>query len=327
MPKGLRDILKQAKLDKTFLQEMFNYFLILRKHNGSSGTMVSAPKLRALILRESHVLEKGMSMPAPHFPFGTERALALIDSLKTYIGLPDHDTATVSASIAVIRCYIDCNINHGADIHEIVDAFDSLTKALSSHYNCDIQAGTIDISRSDITVMARADFESLLKSRHSHRNFAEGHVPRELIEKALGLASLTPSACNRQAWRTHVFSGDKVRDILDWQGGCRGFADKIKDIIIITADLNSFFAHEPMQAYVDGGMYAMNLINSLHYYGLGSIPLSCGFSIKKLNALHGFGVPTNEIPILIIGIGLLPEKCVVAASKRFDFTKTNTFHE
>ena len=41
--------------------------------------------------------------------------------------------------------------------------------------------------------------------------------------------------------------------------------------------------YEVHQAYVDGGLYAMNLINALHSLGIGTIPLSVAFGYDKLD--------------------------------------------
>ena len=32
-------------------------------------------------------------------------------------------------------------------------------------------------------------------------------------------AQRSPSACNRQAWKTHIYFGDNSHNLLKWQGG------------------------------------------------------------------------------------------------------------
>lgn len=71
----------------------------------------------------------------------------------------------------------------------------------------------------------------------------------------------------------------------------------------------------------------MNLINALHSLGLGTIPLSCGFTHDKLKKLVDFDIPQNEVPIVIIGVGNLLENFNVAISKRKDIGQTNRFHQ
>lgn len=88
---------------------------------------------------------------------------------------------------------------------------------------------------------------------------------------------------------------------------------------MVTSNMRAFLHHEPFQAYIDGGMYAMSLLYALHYKGLGTIPLSCGFHWTKLKKIHDyFDIPANEIPIEIIAFGELLDSFNVAVSKRKD---------
>ena len=92
----------------------------------------------------------------------------------------------------------------------------------------------------------------------------------------------------------------------------------------MTADRRAFLYYETHQPYVDGGMYAMNLLNALHFKGLGTIPLSCGFEAEKLPGLRDFGIPDYEVPVLVIGIGCMEPHFHVAASVRKPVSETHT---
>ena len=71
----------------------------------------------------------------------------------------------------------------------------------------------------------------------------------------------------------------------------------------------------------------MNLINALHFMGLGTIPLSCGFYYDKLSAMQErFLIPSNEVMVVIIGIGVLSDQMKIAESGRKPIEVTNTFH-
>ena len=80
-------------------------------------------------------------------------------------------------------------------------------------------------------------------------------------------------------------------------------------------------------SFDSGILYAMNLINTLHYEGLGTIPLSCGFYSTKLKMIQkSFDIPDNEVMVVIIGCGELTEEVKIAASSRKEVCKTNVFH-
>jgi nitroreductase len=167
----------------------------------------------------------------------------------------------------------------------------------------------------------------LVQSRHSIRYYLPTPPKKEDIEEALKIAQQTPSACNRQSWRTHVFMNQDSTSLLEQQGGANGFESEILCTILVTADMKAFLSYEPMQCYVDGGLYSMNLINALHSLGYGTIPLSCGFQQKKLdNIAKNFGIPDNEAMICMIGVGVLHDTLNIAVSHRKDITLTNTYH-
>jgi alpha-methylacyl-CoA racemase len=56
---------------------------------------------------------------------------------------------------------------------------------------------------SDETVLAK-----LLEHRRSCRAYIPDQVPREVIERILGAAKLTPSWCNTQPWHVHITEGE-----------------------------------------------------------------------------------------------------------------------
>ncbi len=279
------------------------------------------------ILRLNHTLEKGMSMRNPRKGFGQQKAVRLIELLNHYCDLYlSSDKNFLQYPISTIYSYISYTIASGVEMQGIQDAFKRLINKIG--LDCkDSLGGIVTVTKGEILKNASGNFESLLESRHSIRYFDSEVPQREKIEQALRLAQKTPSACNRQGWKTHVFMCDKSVELLRWQGGCNGFEEEIKCAILVTANLKAFFYYEVHQAYVDGGLYAMNLINAIHSLGLGTIPLSVGFKYKKLQELScKFGIPENEVPIVIIGVGVLQDRFKIAVSERKKIDITNTYH-
>lgn len=227
--------------------------------------------------------------------------------------------------LATIKYYIRYTEENGVSIPEIKSLYNALeTKANIG--TIEAHAGVMETSKDSILSLCQGDFRSLLYSRHSIRYFSKEQVPQKTIVEALELAQRTPSACNRQGWKTHVFKGEQSVKLVKWQAGARGFEEECNYSILVTANLKAFLWHEVHQAYIDGGLYAMNLINALHFLGLGTIPLSCGFEHEKLQKLLDFNIPENEVPIVLIVFGKMVDKFNVAVSSRKEITKTNTFH-
>lgn len=321
------NLIRWFRLQKIYLSEAFYFWKKTTKYNASIHTDNDIQKMQYTLSRETHTIEKGMSMRNPHKGFGKQKVLNLIGRLKKYSTLYlEADASFLEYPLATIKNYIEYMHRDSVDISTIEKEFTELLK-ICKNPNVTSSAGIVIETKEHILANCNSNFESLLNSRHSVRYFSEETVSQDLIDQALKLAQKTPSACNRQGWLTHVFRAPKSIELIKWQGGSRGFEDEIKCCILVTANLKAFLSYEVHQAYIDGGLYAMNLINALHSLGLGTIPLSCGFLNNQLKKLSNFGIPENEVPILIIGIGMLPESFNVAVSERKPISRTNINHD
>lgn len=307
----------KSSLEMDFLAEAKRFYELTCRYNANVDTDDDIVKMQYMLRRENHVIEKGMSMKNSRRGFGQEKVSALIERLKEYhkrYGVID--TQFLNYPLDTVREYIDYTRKMGVEIPQIEASFSELCKMVS-HSPVFGKGGVALVRREDIQDAARGNFESLLSSRHSIRYFDQATRPTsDQIVRALEMAQRTPSACNRQAWHAHVFQGERSVELVKWQGGSRGFEDEVTASILVTADLKGFLSHEVHQAYVDGGLYAMNLINALHYLGFGTIPLSMGFGWQKLKELRDFGISENEVPILIVGFGNLLPEFKVAISTR-----------
>ena len=301
---------------RSFRREARDILRLNRLYNASSASEKDTVKMRYLIRREAHTLEKGLSLRVPRKGFGQEKAAHLAGRIETYAKRFGQD-AFLEGPLGTLSRYVAYTEAGGVALPE-------LKARLAAFGAVEGEEAVVEVTADDVQAGARGDFAALTASRHSIRYFTAEPVPGSVIGKALAIAARTPSACNRQAWRTHLFRGERCHALLRWQGGCRGFEEEIGACILVTADRRAFLYYETHQPYVDGGMYAMNLLNALHFKGLGTIPLSCGFEAEKLRGLRDFGIPEQEVPILIIGLGCMEARFRVAASARMSVSETHT---
>ena len=323
----IKQLKNRLKLEFNYFRESCRFWWLTRKYNASSCTDKDIEKMQYTLLRENHTIEKGLSLRDPRKGFGQQKVTHLIERLSEYYNLYGAiDPIFLQYPLATIKYYIDYTKKNGVEIPYIESVFKEL---LLKTNNSDIvgQAGIKTENKKNIIDNCNVDFKSILTSRHSIRYFKKVIPSETVIEEALKMAQLTPSACNRQGWMTHVYVGDKSVELLKWQDGCRGFEEEILCSILVTANLKAFLHYEVHQAYIDGGLYAMNLINALHSCGLGTIPLSTGFSYKKIKRLTTFGIPENEVPIVIIGVGEMLDTFKIAVSTRKDISTTNKWHK
>lgn len=311
------------------LVEVLRYWQRLCRYNASFHTDDDMRKMQYTLLRENHVIEKGMSMKTTRKGFGQMKVRNLIERLSKYADhYTEEDREFLRYPLCTISSYIAFQKNDGVDMQDIEEAFEALrAKTRFGLSELNISSGIASHRREELTQAALGDFRSLLNSRHSIRYFRDELPSTDTIEKALSLASRTPSACNRQAWHTHVYFGAEAHRLLKKQGGCNGFAEDIPCCIVVTSDMKGFLSYEPFQCYVDGGLYAQNLINALNYVGLGTIPLSCGFlTYRLLRIQKQFGIPENEAMVVMIGTGHMCDEMKIAESTRKPLSYTNTFH-
>lgn len=309
--------------------EMMQYWMRLCKYNASFATDDDMQKMQYTLLRENHVIEKGMSMRCTKKGFGQVKVKALIGRLEKYNRLYGSQNAEfLIYPLSTIKSYIEYQKKDNVDMGDIETEFCALCSAASIEMaSLSVPAGIVTVNSDNLRANAAADFRSLLYSRHSIRYFTDSIPSMSTIDMALELAQRTPSACNRQAWHTHVYTGEDCHQLLLMQGGCMGFYNDIHCCIVVTADMKGFLHYEPFQCFVDGGLYAQNLMNALHYLGFGTIPLSFGFYRGKLKKIQKrFSIPDNEALIVVIGVGEMTDEVKIAESTRKPIKTTNTYH-
>ncbi len=300
------------------LREFFFEFKMLHLYNGSFKMKKDKKKLEARIIIGSHGIEKGLSYSTPKNHFGIPKIEFLLDNLL-YYKKKYNDENFIIEQAGPIKEYINYHNNSAKEIQGIINRYNQLIKNINSPVVID--SGTVKIQKENIINAVNIDYQKFVKARHSYRSFSQDPVDVSEIEKALEIAQMTPSACNRQPWKVYLFKGDKKNELLKLQQGSMGFYEEIDKAILITVDYRNFFLSELHQAYVDGGLYAMNLLHALHSLELGTIPLTAGgfTKLKKKVLFEKWNIPMNEVPIMIIGVGYIKEITNVAVSKRNNY--------
>ncbi|MDD3162081.1 MAG: nitroreductase family protein [Bacteroidales bacterium] len=308
--------------------EVIAFLKQLLKYNASVNTDEDIQKMQYTLLRENHVIEKGLSMRHPILGFGKAKVKSLLDRLNKYYALYHaSDPDFMIYPLSTIQQYISYTTSQGVQIPEIEQEFTMLVEKTQLREKLHAKCGIIALKKEDVLKTLPPNFFEFVSSRHSIRYFTKEIPDESIIRKALEIAQTTPSACNRQAWMTHIFRGDINQRLIEWQHGAHGFENEIHMSILVTANQKAFLSYESHQVYVDGGLYAMTLMFAIHAQGLGTMPLSCGFKASKLATLHSeFQIPENEVPIVIIGVGCLPDEFNVAASTRKSIDLTTVIH-
>jgi nitroreductase len=279
-------------------------------------------QLESKLWAQAHVIEKGMSLPEPRLGYGQAGIESLFGFCDCYLKnqFPADGIAFMNA-IQVLDSYVRFHEERAYDVSDL--------KRRIAVYQAPcggmLEAGRFQMSLTEYRDMATADFSKLAASRHTIRSFSGEAVPEATVLEALEISRKTPSACNRQCWRTYWVRSVAMKDrLLELQNGHRGFGDTADSFLVITADEHSFFGlMERHQSFVDGGLYAMTVMNALHYVGVGACPLNWCVMPNQDRQLHqALKIPASENVILILALGGLPSTIVAAKSVRKSVKET-----
>lgn len=318
LPRKLRYLVRTIR---KFFIVISNYIYDIKRHfkYTSEFNDNSMLKLEAKIIENYHVLEKGLSMVDRKEVFGKKKAKELVDLLKRYInmGYPT-ERSQIQSAIKVLKQYFEAHsITNDTHIKNLEkdsnNFFDYLLNDLS------ISGGSREVTKEEIINGAKGDFRKVANSRFSIRNFTPKNVEVNSILNAIEIAKKTPSACNRQSSHVYIISDkEKIKEVLSIQNGNRGFGHLINKLLIVTSNLNAFKGpNERYQSYIDGGMFAMSLLYSLHYEGLGACPLNWSVTKDKDKKIRNcIDIKDSENVIMLIGVGNIPEKLSIAVSER-----------
>ena len=305
--------------DALLLIEFFYDFNHFRRNYARTGNRVKDLKnCEARIILYYHVLEKGLSHPQPKKLFGYEAAKTLADLLEDFVFHDLQKTNQIVTAIEVLSEYTSAQM-----IKPFIDKkFCKRVIALrqwcgNSNNNV---AGAISLSKSQFFREVEKPFGEFARSRRSCRYFSDSKIPKTKVIEAVDIAkSSSPSVCNRQTCKVHYLTDKSdILNHLKLQEGNRGFSDNIQALLLVTSDLKLFVnLKERNQAFVDGGIFTMSLLLSLHSVRLGAVPLNWCYDSKQDRALRRLGfVSQSEKLIVMIGIGNVPDYFAVPGSMR-----------
>jgi nitroreductase len=312
---------------KTNLGDLVNKVYDLKifyKYAFTEKKLRNRSSFEAFLTKQYHIVEKGLALPNSRPGFGKPKITLLILKTKQYQERFGEDRIVINIK-QTLKQYLDRNKllkEKDYEYHELI--FD-----LVSGMDFQEKGGVKKISKSDINNYTNIDFSKFIKSRTSVRNFSDSDVLHDEVFKAVDLARFAPSVCNRQSWKVHYYKDKKIKNsLLKLQGGNGGFTDSINQLLIVTSEVSRFTKLESNQVYVDGGLFAMNLLLGLHSQNIASCCLNTCFpyivekEVKKLAK-----IPESERLIMMIGIGNFKENFEVAISNRIDVKQILTFHD
>ncbi len=274
------------------------------------------------LLISGHVMEKGITMPNRKNVFGLGNARGLIALCHEYIKKYGNDADQLQFALDDLweyrKIYHDSHVDLPKDIEDGISGLLKFQKMTSSE---SVEATT------ESYFSPCKDFLSFAHQRHSIRSFMEKNIPSDMNTKVVQLAQTAPSACNRQSVKVHVYEGEKKDQILEVPNGSRGFGIMANKIMIVTSEQTAWDGYFTKAAYLDAGIFTMNLLYALHYYKIAACTLNMYLLRKDMNRIRQLtGIADSEIPCVMIAIGYPSESFSIAKSHRIDVNNVLLFH-
>ncbi len=257
---------------------------------------------------EIHCIEKGLGMPNVRLGFGSvhlKNIFSYIDKSK------DKQSYNYLYSLSIIKEYIEFHKKNNYDVSWVEDKFKKYGLAENEEF---YKAGVFNLEH----LSNDKDFESVLLSRHSVRQFEDQFVSEEILREVFELNQSCPSACNRQTTKIYYSMdktiNDKIGELLP---GNNGFRKHVNQYLVLTGDISAFRYDEYGQWFTNVGIYAYGLTLCLHYKNIDSCMLQWirnkqGEKVLK-NLLH---ISDTEEIVMAIAIGYRADNAKILISTR-----------
>lgn len=283
-------------------------------------------KVEVLLTRNIHRLEKGLIMKERRPVFALEYIEETVDAFVIYSTKYNHGfDKGYKWFLNVLQEYFNTvDLNHPIlnKVHK--DFISAIPESEDEQRSVPYQR---DFTLSRVSYQ---DLFDLSKVRRSVRWFENKEVPRELIDKALEIATLAPSACNRQPFEFRIYDEkDLVQKVANITWGTTGFSQNFPAIIMLTGHLDAYFDERDRHViYIDASLSAMSFMYALETLGLSSCPINwpdVGSFDKQAKKI--LNLEPHEKPIMLIAVGYPDKNAKVPFSEKKSLNQLRTYNK
>lgn len=217
--------------------------------------------------RRVHMLEKGLAMRPRRDTFAVEYIEMTVDRFERVRANGALDTESEMWISDVLTQYFDATArSEDQAINESRRRFQSLGVANSAAFR-----GTeLVISKSP--AVGVTDFAELAHLRQTVRWFTDKPVSRDSVDLSVDIAVQAPTACNRVPYHFDIYDdAADARSIARIAGGTSGYADNIRNIIVVVGDQSAYpFERDRHLIYIDASLAISSLLMALRVQGIAS---------------------------------------------------------
>lgn len=150
-----------------------------------------------------------------------------------------------------------------------------------------------------------ASLLSLFKRRRSVRWYLDKEVSNDNVEQAMTMASLAPSACNRQPFEFYRLKGDDAVAIAKLAMGTAGFAENIPNLFVVVGDLSAYPAERDKHViYIDSSLASMQLMLAFETMGISTCPINWpDIEFREKLLAKKLNLKPYQRPIMLMSFG------------------------
>lgn len=280
---------------------------------------VKKEKLEYDLLFEIHKLEKGFAVVNPR-TFGIDKVKRIIYVLNEYEKNKFDVGFAYNLAYSSLKEYMNFFEEKkwtNKEEYKIVSNF-MIDK---SNYEY-IPVGAYNLNKKDFIQNSKIDYMNFVSSRKSIRNYSPNKLKDSDVQKAVNMAIMSPSACNRQMCKIYYIKNKKNKSIVEkYAQGLSLFDLTNANYFVVTFDISAnYFVGERNQGWFNAGLISMNFVNALHSLGIGSCFIQFGNSFKEeIIFKEELNIPNSERVAVIITAGYYDEVSRIPYSTRKPF--------
>lgn len=333
-------------ISKSGILSSFYYFALSRRFDLEhraviAGRLLFLNKLRepdalsnSLLRRNIHRLEKGLSMRPRRSVFALDFVGRTVDIYCKIADISfEEPTREMIWSRDVLQAYFDACAHHPEVVPIYArfraapslatcvgkDAFPYIGDLRIPYNRAEVPNSTIDID----------ELLALARRRRSVRWFLPKAPDRNLVDRAIEVGSLSPTACNRLPYHYKILDDPELAvKAAKLAGGTGGFAEQIPMIIVVLGNLGAYFHERDRHLiYIDASLSTMSTVLALEAQGLSTCLINWSdvpqreAGMKKLLSL-----PDHERPIMLIAVGYADPIGIIPYSSKKEIDLLRSFN-
>ena len=169
----------------------------------------------------------------------------------------------------------------------------------------------------------------LARRRRSVRWFLQKPIPREMIDRAIAVAALSPSACNLQPFEFRVFDdAELAQKVAAIPTGTVGFGHDFPAIVVLIGKLYAWFGEQDRHLiYIDASLATTAFLFALEAQGLSSCCLNWpDLEPHEQRMAKLLGLEPDERVIMLIALGYPDPEGLVACSEKKPLAELRSFN-